>query len=249
MTDDEGMAWGSKRSGFRFIIPLSVAVMMSIAALAIKSSNAATHATAHVVVTKEGLSNGPGFLGYGLVLKNTGSADAVNVTISVTLNSKTSAIADDGGLPDNQAIWRIPAHSTFYVGGLLDPAFNVKPTGVAVKLHVGGSATQHFPIPSITDVHVPRYLGGCSVDQVTAKLYNPYGRPIDPIGSTLFVVYFNRQGDIVGGDSPETASVMDSRPSSARTAQSRSPSRRSTTSPAVRESSAPPSPSARTSTN
>jgi hypothetical protein len=185
-----------------------VIVLLALSAALTPTSSATSRATAHVIVTQQGFTHGPGFWGYGLKLVNNGDADAVNITLDVSLKTKTGSNANILAFPDTHTIWRIPAHSTFYAAGNLAPKFNAKPIGIAVKLHVGGSSSQHLPIPTITNVHVPPYVGGCSITPITGKLHNPYSRPIDPNGSTLFVVYFDRHGKILGGDDPDVFSAL-----------------------------------------
>ena len=107
---------------------------------------------------------------------------------------------------DQNTLTAIPAGRVFYYAGAVFP--NVSLTVVAMHLVLTTTATQpkSLVLPPVSDVLVKP--GGSEEENVTGKLTNPYRIPI-PSDGTIYAVFFNAKGNVVGGNFDLTGAAVE----------------------------------------
>jgi len=167
------------------------------------SSPAAT--SVDVSVVKSGFTQNTktvvDLISYGLILRNNNS-DLTALDVKVT-----TTFLDSFGQPldtDVKTVTGIPPLSTFDVGGSIAPNISVKVARLGVTVKVGGSTTKRFVLPIVTSVVAIGDFGLCSV---AGTMRNPYTRVL-PSDATVFIVYVNAHGFVVGGDNEPTGAAV-----------------------------------------
>ena len=150
-----------------------------------------------VSVVKSGFTQSTGdIISYGLILRNeSASLTALDISVTTTfLDSLGRSIGSDG-----ETITGVPPEGVFNVGGSISPNISLTVSRLQVSLKIGGLTTEQLILPSATNVKAtPGYLGS-----VIGSLHNPYNKLL-PSNATIYIVYLNAKGQIVGGDN-ETA--------------------------------------------
>lgn len=185
--------------------PASV-VKSSTAKPVASAGTAPTPTSAQVSALASGFTQTGGKAGnsisYGVVLQNRSTTlTAVAVKVSETfLDSHGRSVATD-----SQTLTGIPAGSRFYVGGgtVSNVSLQVSKFEVAVKVS-GSIATSQLLIPPATDV---AFVKDDFLTKVVGSLRNPYKVQL-PSDATIFLVYTNSAGRIVGGDSEPTGATI-----------------------------------------
>jgi hypothetical protein len=142
------------------------------------------------------------FLYCGVQLQNTSTTDARNVAVTVTF-------ADTQGrslTTDEIDLTVIPAGQTFYASCLKVSSVTLTVASVQVQVKVGRSAARGAQLPVISDVKLtPDRFGGTQT--LNGNLRNPYSKPM-PEQATIYAVFFDASGNIVGGDSTTTGASV-----------------------------------------
>lgn len=158
--------------------------------------------SAHVNVVASGFTqnadNAGGLISYGLILRNESSSlTAVDIKVTTTfLDALDRSVGTD-----DQTITGIPPAGKFDVGGSIAPNVSLTVARLHVAVKVGGSTTERLVLPSVTNV-TTRFLSS-----VEGSLRNPYTRLL-PSDATIYIVYLNAQGQIVGGDNESTGAAV-----------------------------------------
>jgi hypothetical protein len=163
-----------------------------------------------VIVVKTGFSQDrdPGGSGsdisYGVVLANPSRrVDALNLTVVVSaVDTRGRSVATNA-----TPLTGIPAGGTFTVSDLLLPNVFLAVTKLRVRVRVGHAKPRALRLPRASNVRL--HVSGELLD-VTGRLTNPYRRPLSE-EATIYVVFLNAQGRIVGGASDTTGARVQPR--------------------------------------
>jgi hypothetical protein len=165
------------------------------------TTDAASHKTPQVVVTKSGLIGGGAgsdYAEYGLVRRNQSlTTDVLGVTVDVQArDSRGRAFTSD-----EQTITVIPAGTSFAVGGSLiwDVSLNV--ARITAVVHVAKTAPKGRRLPPVKHVAVT------SDGDATASLTNPYRKPL-PGSATIYGVFLDGAGRIVASSGGQTTDAI-----------------------------------------
>lgn len=159
-----------------------------------------------VSVMKSGFTQNTNDVGdlisYGLILRNSNSSlSALDVKVTTTfLDSLGRSVGTD-----NQTITGIPPAGTFNVGGSIAPNISLTVARLRVSVKVGGSTAGPLALPIVTNVIAK--TGDSIFSSVAGSLRNPYTRLL-PSDATIYIVYLNAQGQIVGGDNEPTGAAV-----------------------------------------
>jgi len=172
----------------------------------VKATTGFTSSTARVSVVNRGFTQSGGQAGnsisYGVVLQNDDSTlTAVAVKIRETfVDSRGRSVATD-----SQTLTGLPPGSRFYVGGDVVSNVSVQVSKFTVAVKVGGSVvTSRLLIPPVTSVSLVKSQFN---EDVEGAFRNPYKVQL-PSDATIFLVYTNSDGQIVGGDSESTGATV-----------------------------------------
>ena len=163
---------------------------------------------AHVVVSRSGFTQKAGASGgtsieYGLVLTNKSkSMDALNVQVSVGfVDTHGRSIANS-----SVTVTGIPAGGIFYVGGAIYSNVSLTAGRLRPAVTVGRSQPRSLVLPSVSDAHVtPSTLPGEVA--VNGDLRNPYKKSL-PVDASIYVIYLDSSGHIIGGTSETTGAQV-----------------------------------------
>ena len=156
--------------------------------------------TGDVIVEKTGWSQvfqgGPTFSVYswGVVIANRSPAlDAVGVTVTVDIYAGKVLGEVDGR---DYTIAAIPAGRRFYVGEhALLVRSNMRITRINATVRVRAMQPKRRLLPLISSIRLdkPNY-------EATAEMTNPYSTPLKLARATGYVVFFDRNGRVIGGN-------------------------------------------------
>jgi hypothetical protein len=153
---------------------------------------------AQVVVTKSGFSAESGdsgtLLTCGLVLENRSpDSDARDATVTVAfVDTLGRSVASD-----EFDLTLIPAGQTFYASCFAFPSVTISVASLNVRVIVGKSVPRKAQLPPVSGLAVTQDESGSTT--LTGNLTNPYTRAM-PEDATIYAVYFDASGNIVGGD-------------------------------------------------
>jgi hypothetical protein len=158
-----------------------------------------------VTVVKSGFTqstNSVDLISYGLVLRNESlSRAALDVKVTTTLED---SLGRSVGTSD-VTITGIARAGMFDVGGSIAPNISLRVSRLHVTIKVGGSTTEQLVLPPVSNVTIKiRQFGNGSV---AGSFRNPYSKFL-PSDATIFIVYMNAQGQILGGDSEQTGAAV-----------------------------------------
>lgn len=159
-------------------------------------------ATAQLAVTTQGFTQKDAFnaINYGLVLRNRSIAlTAIDVSVTVTFSSRSDAQV----ATDEETITEVPPGCYFDVGGNAFSAISLAPAHMRVSLKVAGSTVQQMPLPTAT----ARIQNVLPFAELTGEVHNPYRVPL-PSGATIYMVYLNPRGKVLGGDNETTGAMI-----------------------------------------
>lgn len=162
--------------------------------------------TAQVSVAGTGYTqttNGAGdLISYGVILRNHSSRlAALRVRLTVTLlDSRGRSVATQ-----TVTITGIPANGRFYVGGIAAPNVSLTVSSLHTAVDVGSSTPHKLALPPVTKATVTP--GSLGVSGVAGDFRNPYTTLISS-SATIYLVYLNAQGAIVGGDSEPAGAAV-----------------------------------------
>jgi len=195
---------------FAVLLVLTLAIAGNIPSLRPHASSQSTVAgqtsAAHVVAAAKGFIQSGGQAGnsisYGVILQNHSSTlTAVAVKVSEAfLDSRGRSVATD-----SQTLTGIPPGGRFYVGGDTVSNVSLQVSKFEVAVTVGGSiTTSQLLIPPVTSV---AFVKDGFFTNAVGSFRNPYRVPL-PSDATIFLVYTNSAGRIVGGDSESTGATV-----------------------------------------
>ncbi len=149
----------------------------------------------------ESTSGASSLISYGVVLRDESQkVSALNVTLSVTMLDSQGRSLDR----ETTVITAIPAGATFYVGGEATPNVSLTLAKLNISVSTASSTVKTPALPSLSRLAlIPEVLGGLPVagfGSVGGAIANPYHRALRS-EATIYVVYLNSQGQVVGGDS------------------------------------------------
>lgn len=148
-------------------------------------------------------ANGAGdLISYGVILHNqSSSAAALHVRLTVTLLDSRGRSLTSG----TSTITGIPAGADFYVGGGAVTNVSLRVSSLRTAVKVGSSTSHQFTLPPVARTSVKP--GSPGIDSVTGEFRNPYRKQI-PSSATIYLVYLNSQGKVVGGDRELSGAVV-----------------------------------------
>jgi hypothetical protein len=151
-----------------------------------------------IVVTESGWSQriepyAGSTAGFGVALRNARArSDAVNVVVLVNFADATNRVLGSAQVP----VMRIPAASTFYIGGQQSLITQTPVARIEVIVSAKSALREGRPQPLISDVGIVPNVDGY-VSGVRGQLLNNHPRPVQ--STFLGVVVRNAAGAIVGG--------------------------------------------------
>jgi hypothetical protein len=190
---------GSMRPSVRALLATAAAISVLGAGCG-ASGRPASHAgaaTAHqhvgfMVVEKSGVTqDADGAGGYGLVIDNPTTRDALWVSLYIhLLDARSHVVATQ-----TQNLILMPADNTYYVGGSFTARAHTV-TRVAVTGIIRRSVPYRYALPSVTNLRLVK--GPDESEQVVGSVVNLLGATLsrdDPMG----IVFFDAHGNVVGG--------------------------------------------------
>lgn len=146
---------------------------------------------------------GDTFVDYGVELVNRSpNVAAIGVTLTATIRDA----ADRSVATDTRTLAVIPAASTFYASGLF--LFNVSLTvsSLSVSVNVEKGLNRRVVIPPTTHLLLTRDPSG-DTSTLTGEIANPYPAAL-PDDATVYVVYYDSNSTVIGGDSVTTGAQV-----------------------------------------
>lgn len=142
---------------------------------------------------------GQDFISYGVVLENPDRASAVAVHVNETffdVHGRSLAT-------DTQVLTGVPAHSRFDVGGDVSSNISLRVSRMKVTAKAQG-AVEAITLPEVTSVAI---RGSNFSAKVVGGFRNPY-HVVLPGSATIYLVYVNPHGQVVGGDAEPTGASV-----------------------------------------
>ncbi|HUY23993.1 MAG TPA: DUF4190 domain-containing protein [Candidatus Saccharimonadales bacterium] len=161
-------------------------------------------AEVHVVASgfTQDTSGASSIISYGLILQNASShVAALHLQLAIALvDAQGRSVASA-----TTAITGIPAGRRFYVGGTAAPNVSLTVAKLDASVTVGSATTRQPVLPSVSNLSLAGYslAPGIPVPgygNIAGDLTNPYSVPLAS-DATIYVVYLNPQGQVVGGAS------------------------------------------------
>lgn len=148
---------------------------------------------AEVVIDKAGFAYKGEYdeVGYGLVLENTSSLDAVGVQVSVNFMDKGGTILTT----EDSTINVIPAGGTYYLGGQTYTE-DGKPKKMEAFVDIDSSEPAQYALPDVSQVRIVRDDWGDI--SVKGQVKNNLDDSLSSI-ATISCVVFDKSGKVVGG--------------------------------------------------
>lgn len=167
----------------------------------------ATHSS--VTVTQAGFVKEPtnGFgdrmIDYGLVLKNRSASLAV-IGVQVTVSFINPGGAKFSQYPSSTTLTGIPANGGFYLGGSVLASTDMRSTTMKISISIDRSSSGRLVLPTVKNLNI----SGAVLPTLTGIFNNPYnGQPGQSWAGnsegTLYIVYFDSRGKIIGSDTED----------------------------------------------
>ena len=131
---------------------------------------------------------------WGVVIANRSPAlDAVGVTVTVDIYAGKVLGAVDGR---DYTIAAVPARRRFYIGEHALIARNdLRISRISATVRIRAMQPKRRLLPVVSSVQLDK-----SNDEATAELRNPYSAPLELARATGYVVFFDRNGRVIGGN-------------------------------------------------
>ena len=156
------------------------------------------------------ISGANSIISYGLILQNKSAhVAALHIQLAIALvdaQGRSVATATTG-------ITGIPAGGRFYVGGTAAPNVSLTVARLAASVTVGSSATKQPVLPSVSHLSLAGYSVAPGIPvpgygNIGGDITNPYSVPLAST-ATIYVVYLNPQGQVVGGASEDAGAQVE----------------------------------------
>jgi hypothetical protein len=156
--------------------------------------------TGDVIVEKTGWSQvfqgGPTFSVYswGVVIANRSpTLDAVGVTVTVDIYAGKVLGEVDGR---DYTIAAVPAGRRFYIGEHALIARNdLRISRIRATVRIRAMQSKWRLLPVVSSIRLDK-----SNDEATAEVRNPYSTPLELARATGYIVFFDRNGRVIGGN-------------------------------------------------
>jgi hypothetical protein len=132
---------------------------------------------------------------YGVVLENRSSQAAIDVQLSVVFKDTSGrAVATD-----TKTITGIPAGGRFYVAGILESNITLQTLTSYVTATATSTTTGSLVLPTASVTTIKPNPLAPAFGSIAGDLNNPYTHPMSQDGTTIYLVYLNSSGAIIGG--------------------------------------------------
>lgn len=148
-------------------------------------------------------------ISYGIILENTSPhVAALHIQVAIALvDAQGRSVASA-----TTAITGIPAGGRFYVGGMAAPNVSLTVAKLDASVTVGSATTRRPVLPSVSNLSLAAYSVAPGIPvpgygNIGGDITNPYSVPLAS-DATIYVVYLNPQGQVVGGASEEAGAQV-----------------------------------------
>jgi hypothetical protein len=132
---------------------------------------------------------------YGVLPEDRSSQAAINVKLSVVFKDTSGrAVATD-----TMTITGIPAGGRFYVAGILESNVTLQTLTSYVTATASSTPTGSFALPTASGTTIKPDPQAPGFGSILGDFSNPYRQPMSQDGTTIYVVYLNSSGAIIGG--------------------------------------------------
>ena len=183
-----------------------------------KARGAASHqvspARAEVQVVASGFTQestgASSIISYGLILQNkSAQVAALHIQLAISLvDAQGRSVATA-----TTSITGIPAGGRFYIGGMAAPNVSLTVARLEASATVGSSATRQPVLPTVSHLSLAGYSVAPGIPvpgygNIGGDITNPYSVPLAST-ATIYVVYLNPQGQVVGGASEDAGAQVE----------------------------------------
>jgi hypothetical protein len=148
-----------------------------------------------ITVAASGFTQTKGLINYGVVLENRSSHAAIDVKLSVVFKDTSGrAVATD-----NKRITGIPAGGRSYVAGILVSNVTLQALTSYVTATARSTTTGSLVLPTVSGMTIKPDPQFPSVGAILGDFNNPYRQPMSQENTTIYVIYLNSKGAIIGG--------------------------------------------------
>jgi Domain of unknown function (DUF4190) len=132
---------------------------------------------------------------YGVILQDRSSYPAINVRLSVVFKDTFGrAVATD-----TKTITGIPAGGRFYVAGLLESNVTLQTLTSSMTATASSTTTGSFVLPTAFGTTIKPNPQAPGFGAILGNFNNPYRQPMSQDNTTIYVVYVNSSGAVIGG--------------------------------------------------
>ena len=149
-------------------------------------------------------------ISYGLILQNkSAQVAALHIQLAFSLvDAQGRSVASA-----TTSITGIPAGGRFYIGGMAAPNVSLTVAKLEASATVGSSATRQPVLPSVSHLSLAGYSVAPGIPvpgygNIGGDITNPYSVPLAST-ATIYVVYLNPQGQVVGGASEDAGAQVE----------------------------------------
>ncbi len=183
-----------------------------------KAPGAASHqvspARAEVQVVASGFTQestgASSIISYGLILQNkSAQVAALHIQLAISLvDAQGRSVATA-----TTSITGIPVGGRFYIGGMAAPNVSLTVARLEASATVGSSATRQPVLPTVSHLSLAGYSVAPGIPvpgygNIGGDITNPYSVPLAST-ATIYVVYLNPQGQVVGGASEDAGAQVE----------------------------------------
>jgi hypothetical protein len=141
---------------------------------------------------------------YGVILEDRSSRAAINVKLSVVFKDTSGrAVA-----MDTKTITGIPAGGRFYVGGYVESNVTLQ-TLTSYVTATASSSTASFVLPTASGTTVKPNPQSPGFGAILGNFNNPYRQPMSQEDTTIYLVYLNSRGTIIGGTLEQAGAAVE----------------------------------------
>jgi hypothetical protein len=145
------------------------------------------------------------FITYGVVLEDRSSQTAINVKLSVVFKD----ISGRAVATDTKTITGIPAGGRFNVAGLLESNVTLQSLTSYVTATATSTTTGSFVLPTVSGTMIKPDPLAPAFGSILGNFNNPYKQPMSQYGTTIYLVYLNSSGAVIGGTFEQAGAAVE----------------------------------------
>jgi hypothetical protein len=163
-----------------------------------------------ITVAASGFTQIKGFssaseINYGVVLENRTSRAAIDVKLSVIFkDSSGRAVATD-----TKTITGISAGGRFSVAGILESNVTLQTLTAYVTATASSTTTASFVLPTASGTTIKPDPQAPGFGAILGSFNNPYRQPMPQEDTTIYLVYVNSEGAIIGGTLEQAGAAVE----------------------------------------